>query len=866
MTTVIFTLVAGAFFPFGTIDTDPENMLENNEPARVFHNQTKAQFNLSDVIVLGIINKKNPDGVFNPDTLSRIYELTQFSKTLQWPDPDNPDQREGVIEADIIAPSMVDHMSQKGPGTISFERLMQRPPKTREEAEKIKEEVLSNPLLKGKMVSSDGQALSIYLPVSNKLLSYKIYQKLKEKIASLGGDEDYYIYGLPVAEGAIGVEMFTQMTTAAPLAMLVVCALLFIFFRRWSLVFLPLIISTVSIVITMGLMIACHYPIHILSSMLPIFLMSISMVDSVHVISEYFDVYTVKKGRKQSITEVMQTLATPMLFTSLSTAVGFLSLTLAPIPPARVFGIFLGIGVMVAWLVTVIFVPAYLMTISEKKMNSFGFQSLDKNSSNSLTNFLNAIGRITDRHTCKVLMSLLIIIGISVWGISQIQINDNYAKRFDHSHPLRKADIALNSHFSGTYMAYLVLESKNQPVISSFVAEQMITDLRSFGSSIKDHFPATPTVVSAFSKKIRTISKGTPLSEALDEVIEYGDNNSVNATDSEYDAIQEVQNYLGLKKERLKTFKRPEVLNYMTHLQKYLLGTGLIGKSNSVADVVSKVNQELIDGRQENFRIPEKLRGVSECYIQYQQSHHPHELWHMVTPDYMKANIQIQFPTGDSKNTKAVVKAVDDYFIANPPPVSLTHQWAGLHYINLVLEDRLVWGFLNSVMGSFLIVFVMMIYLFRSVKWGLLCMIPLTITLLMIYGLIGLAGKDYDLPIAVLSALSIGMAVDFAIHFLQRCRVTYTKFGSWKEVAPQMFGEPARAISRNVMVIAIGFLPLISASLVPYKTTGALLFLILLCSGLVTLFALPAILKTWEKSFFKCLPTPESTTLEIKQN
>ena len=72
-----------------------------------------------------------------------------------------------------------------------------------------------------------------------------------------------------------------------------------------------------------------------------------------------------------------------------------------------------------------------------------------------------------------------------------------------------------------------------------------------------------------------------------------------------------------------------------------------------------------------------------------------------------------------------------------------------------------------------------------------------------------------------------------------------------KRYPPLMFGEPARAISRNVMVIAIGFLPLMLAALVPYKITpGLMLFGILSISGVVTLLALPMALGLWESVFF----------------
>ena len=81
---VLFTLLLGAFIPLIKVDTDPENMLSSDEPVRLFHNQTKKQFALNDIVVVGIVNDKNPNGVFNPSSLARVYDLTEFAKTLRW--------------------------------------------------------------------------------------------------------------------------------------------------------------------------------------------------------------------------------------------------------------------------------------------------------------------------------------------------------------------------------------------------------------------------------------------------------------------------------------------------------------------------------------------------------------------------------------------------------------------------------------------------------------------------------------------------------------------------------------------------------------------------------------------------------------
>jgi len=108
--TVVMVLCAfalGAFLPLIHIDTDPENMLSEDEDVRVFHNKTKEKFSLSDIVVVGVVNNNHPNGVFNPTSLARIYELTEFAKTLSWPDEENPGEEAGVIVADILAPSEV---------------------------------------------------------------------------------------------------------------------------------------------------------------------------------------------------------------------------------------------------------------------------------------------------------------------------------------------------------------------------------------------------------------------------------------------------------------------------------------------------------------------------------------------------------------------------------------------------------------------------------------------------------------------------------------------------------------------------------------------------------------------------------------
>jgi len=215
---VVFTVGLGAMIPRIKVDTDPENMLSAEEPVRVFHDETNERFSLSDIVVVGVVNDKHPEGVFNVESLGRIYQVAEFARTLRWADPRDAGKYEGVVEVDILAPSTVDHIEQGEPGTVRFEWLMPRAPQTQEEAMAVRDKAMSNPLLKGTLISEDEKAIALYLPLTRKDLSYRVYSELNTLTAGFRGEEQYHITGLPVAEDTFGVEMFIQMAISAPLA------------------------------------------------------------------------------------------------------------------------------------------------------------------------------------------------------------------------------------------------------------------------------------------------------------------------------------------------------------------------------------------------------------------------------------------------------------------------------------------------------------------------------------------------------------------------------------------------------------------------------------------------------------------------
>lgn len=819
------------------VDTDPENMLSPDTPVRVFHTEMKAAFGLHDMLVVGV-ESGHPDGVFNVATLGRVHAVARAAERMVWEGPDGAPH--GVVAADMLSPPTVETVEQAGAGAVRFLWLMPEPPATAEEALAVRERALAVPLLAGTLVSDDGQMLALYLPLRHKKDAHRVAAGVEEAIAAAGGEDTWHLTGLPVAEETFGVEMFRQMGISAPLAMVVIFLLLLLFFKRAALVLSPMLVAMATVFVTMGLLVVAGQTVHIMSSMIPIFLMPIAVLDSVHILSELFDRHTAGASRRETVREVMQTLWTPMLFTSITTAVGFGSLALTPIPPVRVFGVFVALGVLVAWLLTVTFVPAWFLLLPKRAVAGFGAGEGEPGA----RGFLAHLGRFATGRAGLVLALGVVGAAVAVVGVMRIRINDNPVKWFEPSHPIRVADRALNRHFAGTYMAFLALAPAADPGTLP-AARAALANWGAVGG-------AEAVAANALEEAAAGLAAGGASgAEALASLEEVAADASWEAeTNEEMDAWEGALEVLGEVRLQEEVFKRPDVLRWVGGLQNALLATGVVGKSSSLTDLVKTVHRSLLGERDEEFRVPDTTLAVGQVIASFQNSHRPNDLWHFVTPNYRRASLWVQLKSGDNLDMAAVAAAAAAHLEAFPPPEALTAEWFGLTWINVVWQERMVAGMLGALLGSFLVVYLLMSLLFRSPLWGLLAMLPLTLTIGLIYGVIGLVGKDYDMPVAVLSSLTLGLAVDFAIHLLARSRALVAQHGSWAAAKGHLFGEPARAVWRNVAVLGVGFLPLLFSPLLPYRTVGALLAAILVISGLATLLLLPAIIELFSRRLF----------------
>src|SRR3989338_5044536 len=348
------SLVFAAQLPRIRIDTDPENMREAGQPERVFYRQVKREFGVHDLVVVGVVD---PAGVYRPEALERYARIVDGISRIR-----------GVVLEDLLSLTTTDDVRPTG-DTLSVRPIMERVPRTPAELDALRRALRENPLFADKLADRDGQALAIYVPIQSKDQSHRISKEIEAILARgrLPGQATH-IAGLPVAEDTFGVEMFFQMAVTAPLAMGFIFVLLLVLFRHVSLVLIPMAVAMASVLWTMGALVGSGFTVHIMSSMIPVFLMPIAVLDSVHILSDFYERYAALGDRRRALAETMDEVFTPCLYTSLTSAVGFGSLVMARIPPVQVFGAFTALGIMAAWLLTFTFIPAAIMLLGEARL------------------------------------------------------------------------------------------------------------------------------------------------------------------------------------------------------------------------------------------------------------------------------------------------------------------------------------------------------------------------------------------------------------------------------------------------------------------------------------------------------------------
>ena len=832
---VALTLLAGAFVPRVRIAPDPADMLAANDSVRLFNERIRREFNLHDTLILGVVNTRDEHGAFNPATLKKILLLSRFAATLH--DPKHP--RHKVLSREILAPDRVAVMEPAGLGKVRFRWLMQRAPASRDQALAIRDRAMADPLLAGTMISADGRAMAMAIPVSDRDFSHRVFLALQAKIRELGvGGDRFYITGLPLAEARFATELPFQVAALSALALLFAAPPLYLFFRKIALVTVQLAIAAMAVIITMGLLIASGSALQILSTMIPLFIIPVALANTIRFLNG-FVIHGQTEDRRGAVQGVMEELAIPMFLTAIVPAACFATLLLAPVPALRIFGLFVALGIIIAWLLTMFLLPAFLMLATDKVIGSPGDAIL----SHRLRNRFGS--RMAISRPWLFTGSGLAMAGLCAIGLLLLRVDGNPLQWFTGDSELRIASRVLNSRLAGTFPAFLILRGDEPGMSPRQAAEWLHGEL---APRLIDVPVIRQKVLAELSEAAAESTTSAEMADRLErswtsEIERLAPDDAVGSDrwSTALDSLDRLRNVE-------EVFKRPELLRYIAALQRHLQQMPMVGGSISMVDLVKKAHQALMEGDPRYRTVPETVNGVAQAMRIYRNSPDSDRLRQLVNSNYSRLNIRFRLSSGDSRDMARLMEAANSYLAANPPPVRLRHGWAGPSVMYLAWQEKVTGsmpGILLLAVGTALLL--LSLY-FRSPLPGMMALIPPIFGVAIPLATMGLTGRSYDVPLALLSLLPLAVAMEFGVHFLLQARATMQGSGNRQEAIDTLPEAPAMA--HSVIVIAVMFMPLFLGSLRPLRSAAVIQTIGVFWAGLATLWLLPSLLALMPPRFF----------------
>ena len=448
---------------------DADAFIPKNDPVMSYNDLVEERFGIRDLIVVGVLNK-NPDenGVFNPRTLATIKEFSEKIALLPG--------IKAIRDEDVASVATLDNITGTADG-MAVDPFMETVPHSPESLDALRQALFHNSMFVNWIVSQDGTGMLITAKMESgggtiegtarRMAIYTTIRDMVEAKKAAGAPEEFHIAGQGALEVTFEEGMRQDMETFIPLILVIVLGTLYFTYRSVRGVLLPLAVVGVSVIWTLGIMAAVGVPMYSISTMMPVILMAVGVANGIHILSRYYDevLQHPDVSSVDAVLAAMQEMWQPVVFTSLTTAAGFLSFLTASILPIRYFGIFTSIGVLAAMVFSITFFPALLSLLPVKVSRGLRAQmgrSGDLAATGWAARTLSRLGVGVARKPIVVWGVTTSVMLVCLLGAQRIFVDTSFIKMSDPNSPVRIADTVLGETFQGNLPLYIAIEG-HQP-------------------------------------------------------------------------------------------------------------------------------------------------------------------------------------------------------------------------------------------------------------------------------------------------------------------------------------------------------------------------------------------------------------------
>jgi predicted RND superfamily exporter protein len=573
--------------------------------------------------------------------------------------------------------------------------------------------------------------------------------------------------------------------------LLFIVATLALIFRQIRWVVLPLVTCAVCLTIILGFLSWIDWRLTVISSNFVSLLLIITLALTIHLIVRYRELHSQQPdaSQYQLVSETVASMAKPCLYTVLTTIVAFMSLVVSNIRPVIDFGWMMTMGISLALVVAFIVIPAGMMLFGKGKNPG------DTDNSAAITS---RFAVFTEKNGNLVLLIATALTALSIYGISRLEVENRFIDYFRADTEIYQGMEIIDTSMGGTTPLDIILQAPTFAAVEVDSFEDSADD--EYGYDEADEYGEDD----GFSDD------------------DYGDDLSFDETPAE-DALKDTYWFSSTG------------LADLAKLQAFIDAQPEVGKVSSLVQIYD-VASDLSGHKLNDFEIAFMRKSLGPDI--YQQMVSP-----FLIEELDEARIQLRaMETGGQLRRADLLQKINDYAVNEVGIAQEDIRFTGL----LVLYNNMLQSLYRSQILTLGAVFVgimlMFLILFRSTKISVIAIVPNFLAAGIVLGGMGISGIPLDMMTITIAAITVGIGVDHAIHYITRFRREFSLDGNYIASMHRAHASIGQALFYTAMTIIIGFSILALSNFIPSIYFGLLTGLAMTAALLGSMTLLPKLI------------------------
>jgi predicted RND superfamily exporter protein len=851
----VITLFFAVQLPKAELDNNNIRFLPEEHQARVISEYLDDTFGGQSMILVGL---ERPYGnVFEPAFLTQIKDFAQAVETIE-------------LVKDVNSIMSTQYISAQGDSIVVDDMVPEDFSGTPEEIVELRQRISSWDMFRGSLVSDNFSATQIIItldvtteestsPEATASLM-KIQRTAREMFDPMA---EVYITGQTVINATINGSMIKDNTLLIPLVVIVVLAVLFFSFRRFTFVMLPLLTVIVAVIWTIGAMALFSIKLSIITTLLPVILVAVGSAYGIHLITHYMEdtrnySLTVEQHRAL-LFSLIDRLIKPVALAALTTLSGFVSFCFTSIVPIREFGFCAGFGVLACFVITLTLIPSMLLIRGPRTLGPRKTGSAD-----DVTSRIIGDGFLGVAHKKRtVLIGTALLVVVSLYGLSRIVVDNVLIEFFQNETDISRSDAFIRKYFGGSKDLTLVVEADTS---EELLDPAVLSALDNLSRYLTERVPLTGKVAgfTDIIKRINQVFNADEPPEGLSirnnlpvaagdtlEIEDFGFGTFEEAPDD----MSQVAEDRGNVSDIAYTLDEYSAADLISFLDRAAGKSAALNGSDLVREVKRLVNYDGFsyyeiptDPARYGKTRPEELQRLVSNYLvllagddDSGYSNDP------IEPTAIKTMIQLR-ATGN-REILAVIDTINGYIDANFPK-NIRVIIGGSAIQEAAVTRLIVNAQIVSIAISVIMVLIIVGLSYRSCIAGIIAATPLAIAILCNFAIMGFLGIKLNIGTALIASIAVGIGIDYTIHFIEFFKHEYQRdHTQGDDFLRRTFIGCGKAIIINAVSVGAGFAVLAFSQFRILAEFGGLIALSMIITALVSLMVIPVLITTIKPQF-----------------